>query len=421
LRHLSIILASFFNRGNNAVLSNLGRPPKPLIVILILLVLVCLGFFETYMYQLYAGQTKLPTYRWLHRDVLAVPAPANNDSSIVFQNSYTIWELSPRLKQMRQYYFPASAFSSNGSLMLPAPRIGWRSAQRLFDCFLFGFDLEMLEIRLYELWNVVDFFVILEAPRSQSGLPKRLYYKENRERFAPFHSKIIHVVAPVGWQSSMRKMLYDAVRDYAHPWDLVHLSDVDEIPRSDVLAYLVSVSAFLPDQMAVILQMRYSYYMYRWVKLWNHTILDSWKDDYPHPREGQVSKVFRYGMVADRNQFESLAFGHRETETTTWLVIVGAGWHCSYCVPAELIELKVSWLEAFEQVPRELARDSNYVRECMRTGTDLFKRKSEKYLLYDGDDVPQALKDFPDRYSHLLPRIIPRDGGVGFDPDPGSR
>jgi hypothetical protein len=99
------------------------------------------------MYQLYVGHTSLPTYRWLHRDTISTPAPANNDSSLVFQKGYTIWELSPGVKQMRQYYFPPSAFSVNGSLLLPAPRIGWRSAQRLFDCFLFGFDLEMLEVQ----------------------------------------------------------------------------------------------------------------------------------------------------------------------------------------------------------------------------------------------------------------------------------
>lgn len=41
---------------------------------------------------------------------------------------------------------------------------------------------------------VVDRFVISEATETFSGNPKPLYYEENKEMFAEFAHKIIHVV-----------------------------------------------------------------------------------------------------------------------------------------------------------------------------------------------------------------------------------
>ena len=40
---------------------------------------------------------------------------------------------------------------------------------------------------------VVDRFVISEATETFSGNPKPLYYEENKEMFAEFADKIIHV------------------------------------------------------------------------------------------------------------------------------------------------------------------------------------------------------------------------------------
>ena len=54
----------------------------------------------------------------------------------------------------------------------------------------------MLEIRLLENYDVVDVFVIYEAPYTQRGVPKPLYFNETRAtgRWDRFQDKILHCV-----------------------------------------------------------------------------------------------------------------------------------------------------------------------------------------------------------------------------------
>src|SRR5262249_48262662 len=65
---------------------------------------------------------------------------------------------------------------------------------KIFDCFMFFNELEILSIRLKELYDVVHRFVIIEAPVTHQGKPKPLYFHENSERFRTFSDKIHHVV-----------------------------------------------------------------------------------------------------------------------------------------------------------------------------------------------------------------------------------
>ena len=54
----------------------------------------------------------------------------------------------------------------------------------IYDCFTAFNELELLEIRLHELSPVVDRFVLVEATRTHSNLPKPLYFRDNWSRFA---------------------------------------------------------------------------------------------------------------------------------------------------------------------------------------------------------------------------------------------
>lgn len=63
-----------------------------------------------------------------------------------------------------------------------------------YDCFTFFNELELLEVRLEELYDVVDHFVLVEATKTFSGKPKPLYFLENQEKFQKYRDKIIHVI-----------------------------------------------------------------------------------------------------------------------------------------------------------------------------------------------------------------------------------
>ena len=52
---------------------------------------------------------------------------------------------------------------------------------KIYDCFLFFNELDLLEIRLNVLNDYVDYFVLVEATQTFTNKDKPLYYKENKE------------------------------------------------------------------------------------------------------------------------------------------------------------------------------------------------------------------------------------------------
>jgi beta-1,4-mannosyl-glycoprotein beta-1,4-N-acetylglucosaminyltransferase len=65
---------------------------------------------------------------------------------------------------------------------------------KIIDCFTFYNELKLLEYRLNILYNIVDYFIIVEANQTHQGKSKKLYYNENKNRFEKFQDKIIHIV-----------------------------------------------------------------------------------------------------------------------------------------------------------------------------------------------------------------------------------
>lgn len=67
---------------------------------------------------------------------------------------------------------------------------------KIIDCFLFYNELDMLEFRLTELDEHVDYFVILESDFDFSGNKKESLFELNIDRFNHWKEKIIHINCP---------------------------------------------------------------------------------------------------------------------------------------------------------------------------------------------------------------------------------
>ena len=65
---------------------------------------------------------------------------------------------------------------------------------KIYDCFIFSNELDLLEIRLRILNPYVDYFVIVEADKTHRGKRKPLYFQKNKKRFKKWGDKIIHIV-----------------------------------------------------------------------------------------------------------------------------------------------------------------------------------------------------------------------------------
>jgi beta-1,4-mannosyl-glycoprotein beta-1,4-N-acetylglucosaminyltransferase len=109
----------------------------------------------------------------------------------------------------------------------------------VYDCFPFFNELDLLEVRLNELYDVVDHFVIVENPLTQSGLEKPLYFEENKDRYTKYLDKIIHIVGPKRegkdlWlrENAQRNDIMLGLQN-AKDEDIIIISDLDEIVKKE--------------------------------------------------------------------------------------------------------------------------------------------------------------------------------------------
>lgn len=113
---------------------------------------------------------------------------------------------------------------------------------KIYDCFTFYNELDLLELRFKELYAHVDHFVLVEGNTTFTDIPKPFYFEENKERFSAFMDKIIHIKvedmphSPNAWvndvfqRNAINRGIVDADDD-----DIIMVSDLDEIIRPETV------------------------------------------------------------------------------------------------------------------------------------------------------------------------------------------
>lgn len=118
---------------------------------------------------------------------------------------------------------------------------------KVYDCFLFYDEFDALNIRLSELKDKVEKFILIEASRTFQNKPKPLFFAENKEKYAEYKDKIVHVVidqfpefSPIGntdwwelenFQRDRLKIGLNLCKP--HPRDIIIFTDADEIVRKE--------------------------------------------------------------------------------------------------------------------------------------------------------------------------------------------
>ena len=126
---------------------------------------------------------------------------------------------------------------------------------KIFDCFTFYNELEMLDIRLHVLDSVVDYFVLAEIPKTHLGLDKEKIFDLNRERFSKFSHKIIYISSDKvpeakgygDWtiENFQRNLIFHGLNGKCDYDDVIMISDLDEIPNPYILKNLKKVELHL--------------------------------------------------------------------------------------------------------------------------------------------------------------------------------
>ncbi len=254
---------------------------------------------------------------------------------------------------------------------------------KIYDCFMFFNELEVLDIRIDVMRDYVDHFVLVESAFTHTNQPKRLFFKENRHQFDC--SKIIHVVLsgfvrnePWVNENHQRNYIMKGLKGAA-PDDIVIVSDVDEIPNPEVL---IEHFHRLDDAEVFSLTLKTFYYYVNCLQnqFWVAPTVTKFKNLI-------VPQDLRY------RRFENVVGEDGE-----------GGWHYGYIGGEEKIRAKIKSF-AHQECNKEIFTSKENIKRCLETGEDLFNRKDKiferKFVDLEGNS-PACIHNYIKKYPYIV-------------------
>lgn len=256
---------------------------------------------------------------------------------------------------------------------------------KIYDCFIFNHEIELLEIRLNVLSDYVDKFIITEGNVTFSGKPKESYYLNNKDKFLQWEDKIIlnqielpEFDSPWDREIYSRNSVMDL--DLFEDNDLLLTSDTDEIPNPEVLKY---ASEWINSDTHFTFQQK-AYHGYL-----NNLYTDKWF--------GTRAATYKY--MKDTT-VDSIREGTEDESKITGSIITNAGWHFTYCGDDSHVKQKIN---SFCDTQYNIPEITNLVSDNLKNGKDVLNRTHIKYLKVDIDETfPQYIIDNQEKYSNLL-------------------
>lgn len=273
---------------------------------------------------------------------------------------------------------------------------------KVYDCFIYFNEADILEIRLNELDTVVDYFVLVEATRTHQKKPKPLHFDINDPRFSKFQERIIHIIVD-DYPNFFTHWRIPKVWDYekhqrnaigrglvnAKPDDIIIVSDIDEIPNAK------KVAENLTQNEPIVFQQRFFYYFL------NYAVIKA-------PTES--CQICKNGLVFWRGTIMLKKSAYIDAQSTRELrndlktkQIEEGGWHFSYIggIDSILYKLK-SFTHAKEAKQLHDLDDKAKIAEIVASGQDIFNRDMSFKALPLSEPFPQFILNNTAKYEKLL-------------------
>lgn len=235
---------------------------------------------------------------------------------------------------------------------------------KIFDCFTFFNEEEILKIRLNTLNDYVDYFVVIEGSKTFTGNPKPFYF-DDYAWIKPFVNKIIKIridfpeCLTTSWDFEFfqRNQILN-VKSYAKSNDIIIISDVDEIINPNIFNIIKKVNK--PVQLD-----NYQYF-------WNF----NWRAP-QHCNQGGRPVACKLKHLLKSSPQNLRASSELER-------IPNGGWHFSFCLDKKDIVKKIESF-AHTEYNKEEYKNLKKIIYRMENGIDPFDRFPLKY--YDIDET----------------------------------
>lgn len=273
---------------------------------------------------------------------------------------------------------------------------------RVYDCFPFCNELDQLEIRLNELNDVVDYFVLVEGTETHQGNPKPLYFWENRKRFEKFLPKIRHIIVD-NWPNyvsgeyssswTRERFQRDSIMrglDDVKNQDILILGDADEIVSAK------AVKEYNPSMGLAKLEMNFYFYYINYMASDCLVPEKKWMESRIVP----VSYFKKYDMTPCSVRYSpgSLQFHHIDNLPS----IPNAGWHFSFQGGIDAIINKIKSY-AHQEFNRPDILDRDRIEKLVDEGKDVFGREGTTYSIVPIDETyPICIKNNLTKFNHMI-------------------
>ena len=276
----------------------------------------------------------------------------------------------------------------------------------IYDCFQFFNELDMLKIRLNVMSPIVDKFVISEATETFSGLKKPLYYEENKEMFAEFADKIIHVVVddtPEGYTHDRDTFQKNAVtrglKDCTDE-DIIIFSDLDEIPNPEKIKEILK--DFQEDKIYHFAQRLFYCYL-NMEEVSGNLLSYAGEFEGVERKKWIGSKMCSYKLLREQNlQLGELRFPERKE---IGIRVEDGGWHFGYMGGHGEKDIKKRVQEKVISAAHQEYNSKhvlNQVTDQIKDGKDIFGRDAKFIRCEIDESFPVYVREHQEELSYLI-------------------
>lgn len=253
---------------------------------------------------------------------------------------------------------------------------------KIVDCFLFYNELKMLEFRLKELNDIVDYFVVVESTVTFTNKPKLLHYYRNADLFQEYKDKIIHIIVddspnidtPWDIEYYQRQCICRGIEKIQlNDEDVIILTDVDEIPNKNILKNVKDKKIIVDKTYGLAMDIyTYNFYnkspdrVWSFPKFFNYAIYKFFQETY-----------YTLNHVRCNHDFYTFQNG---------------GWHLTYFGDNEFIKNKITAFSHQEFNKKEYLND-DYINKRIKSNLCLFDDTNYVHIpLEENNFLPENYK-----------------------------
>lgn len=231
----------------------------------------------------------------------------------------------------------------------------------IVDCFIFYNEIKMLKFRLEELYEHVDYFIIVESKKTFVGKEKPSFFEMNKQLFQKYEDKIILVKIDFDsknpWENERfqrNSIQIGLSKIELSDDDLIIISDLDEVPDIHTIKSLEKIDL---EKGRSLIQDIYYYNLNTKIDTMHTAVIVPYKviENYGGPQ-----------IVRDNfRNFEPLPKG---------------GWHFSFFGDVEFIINKVKNYSHQEFNSDEFL-NIDHIQNCISNQKDIFRRSKENGVM----------------------------------------